>query len=108
MPTTLTRRSLLAGSLVFASATVSRAHDFYDPFCCNDKDCQPVPDGAVTIVPGQGYRIVLDRLDHPMVTKPFDKIIPFSAARISGDDRDHMCVYPKDIARCLYVRPRGM
>lgn len=105
---TIPLRSLLAAPLVLALTTAAAAHEWYDPFCCSDKDCTSVPDSAVSIVPGVGYRIVLGPLDHPMVTRPLEAVVPFGEQRISEDGDFHVCVYPKDVLRCFYDKPRGM
>ena len=62
-----------------AGAPESRAHSWFDPWCCNDRDCQPIPDSAVRITP-QGYVITLF----------------------------YACIYPDPSSmRCFYAKPSG-
>lgn len=100
----LSRRSLLTGGALLC-ASPALGHSWYDPFCCNGKDCAPVADGAVRAVRG-GWRVRLMPGDHPMVTRPLDVTIPHAEARPSEDGAFHVCVFPADTLRCLYV-PQG-
>lgn len=100
------RRSFLAGALALA-ATSPRAHQWYDPFCCNGKDCRRAPEGSVRAVRG-GYAVALDPGQHPMVTVPLRVVVPYAEAKPSGDGDYHICVFPADTLRCLYVPPGGV
>ena len=100
----LTRRSILTGgALLCASPALS--HSFFDPWCCNGKDCQPVPEGAVRAVNG-GWSVRLDPGQHSMVTKHFRAFVPHGETKPSEDGEFYVCVYPQDTMRCLYV-PQG-
>lgn len=98
----MTRIPLLLALL----ATPAQSHDWYDPWCCNTRDCRPVEAGEVTVEPGQGYRV---RVQHPngAVT---DELVPFSSRTIrpSQDGGVHVCiVHSNPVVRCLYV-PTGV
>ncbi len=90
----------------------ARAHSWFDPWCCNDKDCQPIPDEAVKVTP-QGYVITLRPQDHPMLAKEVmthTYRVPFDKARVSmdGEQRFFACIYPDPATmRCFYARPNG-
>ena len=75
------------------------AHEFYDPWCCDGRDCAPYK-GAVEVRP-DGFWI-----------PEFQHLVPFDKARydMPGDDPSefHLCEYPKGTVRCLYVRPGGV
>lgn len=84
----------------FAMVREVRAHSFYEPACCSDDDCAPLPDGAVKIT-ADGY--VWN-----------GTLFPFGSPklRVSPDGEYHGCEYW--IARagkwnrpCLYVPPAG-
>ena len=100
------RRGFLAGALVLA-ATAARGHSFYDPLCCNGQDCAPVPDGAVRATRA-GWAVTLRPGDHPEITKPLSAVVPFAEARPAEDGRFHVCIWPRDTLRCLYVPPGGV
>lgn len=81
----------------------------YDPVCCSNKDCAPIPAGAVSVVPGVGYRIRLNPGEHAMVTSPIEHIVRFQSALPSGDNEWHACLFPnQDNMRCFYAPPQGM
>ena len=100
------RRTVLAGALALL-AEQARAHSWYDPFCCNGKDCQPVPDGAV-VATRNGWFVRLMPGDHPEVTKPVSELVPFKDAKPSEDGAFHVCIFPKNVVRCLYTPPGGV
>ena len=85
--------ALLVYGLFFHDAM---SHDFYTLECCNDRDCSPLPDGAVQITP-DGY-----------VWK--GEIFPYGDRRIkySPDGKYHGCEMPNTkVKLCLYVPPQG-
>jgi hypothetical protein len=77
----------------------AKAHEFYDPWCCNETDCAPYA-GEVQITP-EGFFI-----------PEFNHLVPFNKAKydMPGDDPNefHLCEYPKGVVRCFYVRPGGV
>lgn len=96
---------MLAGSAV-------AAHEFYDPWCCNGKDCKPYT-GKVEVT-RQGYYV-----------PEFNQLIPFkNAAGISKyaeeagtrysvpetEAQYHICMMPYDAGkiRCFYAKPGGV
>lgn len=100
-------RSFLAGALALLAAGAC-AHEWYDAWCCNDRDCAPVPDGAVRAVKG-GYRYRLCPGDHPGVTgECLSGFLRHSEARPSEDGRFHVCIYPSNTVRCVYVPIGGV
>ena len=79
------------------------AHEFYSGWCCNQRDCAPIPASSVTPSP-EGYVIVLRPGDHPMVTREQRFVIPYDAKMTpSPDGRFHLCLYPtQEQVRCVY------
>lgn len=72
------------------------AHEFYDPMCCSDKDCRPLPTGSVKETP-TGYQTQWET-------------IPYRDARVkvSPDGQFHVC-YSEIMhqVRCIYVPERN-
>jgi hypothetical protein len=102
------RRSILAGLLLLASP--ARAHWRYDPVCCADNDCQPVPDSAVheagdvvviRLAPGQHIMWRKDR------TTDFVAEIARADLRKPLDGRWHVCIGPTGLLLCVYPPERG-
>jgi hypothetical protein len=89
--TTLTALALAAGIALGAGAAA--AHSWYDPWCCNERDCSPYPSAKVSVT-DVGYR-----LDDGTV-------VPFDEARTSQDGNYHRCVL-NGRQRCFYAPPMG-
>lgn len=107
-------------ALALALAAPAAAHDWYDPWCCHDKDCAPIPLASVEIVEG-GYRIDLPPGGHPQAPLGGRFFVPFRIGalpntniRWSRDGDYHACIlrpYGTDLQgetpelgiRCLYV-----
>jgi hypothetical protein len=74
-------------------------HSFYDEYCCNNKDCHPVPCGEITTVPGIGW-------------KWQDLVFGKNTLRSSPDGNCHVCVIDKSpyyefkSPRCVYLPSR--
>lgn len=86
--------------------SLASAHSWYDAMCCNTNDCAPV--AATTFRPVEGgWLVTLHPGDHPLVTRPISRLVPYSEARESQDDGFHACVYPRHTIRCVYVPPMG-
>jgi len=67
------------------------AHSWYDPVCCDNRDCQEY---TGTVVEGPtGYT-----LENGMV-------IPYASAKVSQDENFHICIYHGQY-RCFYAPPR--
>jgi hypothetical protein len=87
--------------LVLIHAGVVRAHDFYDPWCCNESDCAPYK-GVVETRPG-GYWI-----------PEFQTLVPYRDERVKhevpweDEDEYHLCEWPKGVVRCFYVKQGGV
>ena len=84
------------------------AHEWYDPWCCNAKDCAPVPASSVQSAPG-GYLLTLDPGAHPLVLTRIEAFVSYDDAtrfKRSQDDRWHVCIYPRGVVRCVY-QPEG-
>lgn len=92
----------------------ARAHDApqgwsYSAYCCSGRDCAEAHDGAV-IITRDGYAVVIQPGEHPMVTqRVFKALVPFDAPNIypSPDGRFHVCIVSGAV-RCLYAPPMGM
>jgi len=91
----------LAALLVSASLAVpvAHAHSWYDTFCCNTNDCQPLPDDAVLRSTPEGYEIEY-RSQHGHMVKGF---IPHDKVKPSQDGDAHACETVMRSVRCLYL-----
>lgn len=83
-----------------ASLPLVLVHSWYDPYCCNDRDCRPVADGSVRPTTGGWF------------VQETGETVPYSQARESQDGRFHVCIWPPGAkipkVRCLYVPPGGV
>lgn len=70
-------------------SSIILAHSWYDPWCCNDKDCRPVPCTEL-IEQNNGD------LEYKGYIIPKDKIKP------SQDKDCHVCIFLEQ-GRCAYV-----
>lgn len=71
------------------------AHSWYDAFCCSEKDCAPLADGAsVTSVEG-GFVVIMRPGDKPL-------FFPFAKVKPSQDSDWHACISPGGDPLCLY------
>jgi hypothetical protein len=82
------------------------AHEFYSGWCCNQRDCAPIPVSSVSTT-REGYVIVLHPGDHPMVTVEQRFVVPLDQEMtVAPDGRWHVCLYPtQGQLRCVY-RPQ--
>jgi hypothetical protein len=73
--------------------TQVKAHSWYDPECCSDKDCEPIPHETVQVTPA-GYLWA-------------GILIPFAEARISMDRDYHVCrgVYTGTLIQPSFKKP---
>ncbi len=79
-------------SVLLLSPGPAVSHGWYDPACCSDKDCAPIPESAVTWTEN-GWRVELRPGDHFMVkTLPMVEMVPFDAVLPSQDDQWHACL----------------
>lgn len=90
-------RALFALFLLFAVAPVVEAHSWYDTACCSSRDCEQLPDTAVTIERG-GYHVrYVGSLGFHV-----DVLVPFDKAKPSRDEHYHGCA-SIDRFLCLYA-----
>jgi hypothetical protein len=85
---------------VYFLTSVAKAHEFYDPWCCNETDCAPYH-GEVVTRP-DGYWI-----------PEFQTLVPYDKARITpwhDENQYHLCEFPKGsgTVRCFYAKPGGV
>jgi len=89
-------RCLLAALALGCLSIPALSHSWYDPWCCNDRDCHPVDKELVTARP-DGYHV-----------QGYDRVVPYSEARPSGDADFHICEIPTGHIRCFYAPPDGV
>ena len=82
--------------LAAAMAYKAFGHSWYDPWCCNNTDCQPIKPEEV-VATSEGYHIK----GQFFIPHGDDRI------RLSRDWDYHFCEYPTGQARCFYVPPGG-
>jgi hypothetical protein len=99
--------------LSLALAGPAAAHSWYDPTCCSDKDCAPIPDHTVQATP-RGWHVRLEPGDHPLVKHTIDVVIPYGSEDVlrSEDEQFHACISPGSpsadpTVMCLYVTGSG-
>lgn len=95
-------RSLFLALLLSAPA---HAHDWYEPACCSDTDCAPIPDTAVREGPN-GYEVTLQPGQHPMVKAPLSYVVPYDKAKQSPDGKYHACITATGYRPCFYAGGR--
>jgi hypothetical protein len=72
-------------------------HGWYDSWCCDQRDCAPVPQGTTIVPAPQGYVVSIPGQEPRLFLQ--------SAVRPSQDGEVHVCIYRGE-ARCLYM-PAG-
>jgi hypothetical protein len=96
-------RFLLCACLLLLSpslGSVAWSHDFYDKFCCHNRDCRPVPATSISEAP-EGYLV-----------RETGELIPYQDRRIhpSPDNDFHRCSIHGDAdshTLCIYAPPRS-
>jgi hypothetical protein len=70
--------------------------DWYDPSCCNQRDCKPVKD----------EEIEFDTIGGAPVARhvPTGSIFTQDRWKISQDERYHVCIWNSN-PLCVYIRP---
>jgi len=91
MKTIVTALGIAACAALGAGSAL--AHSWYDPWCCDDRDCSPYPSADVSVT-DEGYRL------HD------GTLVPFEEARTSKDGEYHRCVL-NGLQRCFYAPPKG-
>jgi hypothetical protein len=84
--------AMLAIALLIHACASANAHSWYPHECCSDRDCYPLPAGAVKEVPG-GYQLIEN-----------GEFIPHADTRNGQDDQFHICRWP-DGRRICFFRP---
>lgn len=90
--------ALIAAACLSALSRRAAAHEWYPYSCCSDKDCRPVPPGAVRATPA-GWLVVAT-----------GETIAFDKARFSPDGQFHVCSYgglPDGKTICLFAPGMG-
>ncbi len=90
-------RLVLAVLAALAACAPAFAHSWYDPICCSERDCEPLPEGAVTQVSG-GYHVKYTG----KMGFNVDVIVPYEKAKASRDEKYHGCATAERFL-CLYV-----
>jgi hypothetical protein len=90
---------LLAVTLALLAiwAHPARGHEWYDPWCCNEKDCGPIESKYVHET-AEGWDIA------PSEGGGF---VPRGKERQSPDGGYHICRFPAQEIRCFYVPAMG-
>jgi len=108
----MTRLQIICYTLALAMGLgmlplVAFGHDWYDPACCDGKDCQPVNPDRVTAT-ATGWRVQISPGDHVLSFKPIDVIVPYGDKKIrdSLDGEFHVCIGPHtNNIYCVYIPP---
>lgn len=96
-----TTTMLIALVLCAVATAPAQAHSFYEPGCCSDKDCGPVPFDSVKVTP-QGYAVhgadgvtLIPFTDTRVkVTPPEDPAQRYHVCRTAGrPDGRILCIY---------------
>ena len=84
--------------VLLLSTSVAFAHSFYDPSCCDDRDCRPAKEGEIKEVNG-GYLVV-----------PTNEFYPYKHPKIkyAPDGQFHRCEFViggelGTVTLCIYV-----
>lgn len=88
----------------------ARAHEWYPPACCSDRDCAPVDPAFVEEVAG-GYRFRIPAGRHPMLPAGgpgFDVTVPHRDIRPAPDGRFHICISPSRQLLCTFGAAGGV
>ncbi len=70
--------------------------DWYDPNCCNVRDCRPVEDSTIEFAMLNGQDIVRH--------KPTGAVFRRDQWKISQDERYHVCITTGAMPLCVYLR----
>jgi hypothetical protein len=91
--------AVLALLVVVALARQARAHSWYDPDCCSDRDCEPVRTTAFVASDPRSVPVMV--VTTSFGTKP---VTQETKIRQSRDNRMHACIYQEKLI-CLYLPP---
>jgi hypothetical protein len=100
--------ALIAAGFVLLAAWAARAHEWYPPECCSERDCAPV--AARDVIEGNGgWTITVRAGAHPQLPRGgMDRafFVPYRAARPSPDGRAHICLGATLTVLCAFT-PQG-
>lgn len=100
-------RMFLIAAITLCGIVSASAHSWYNPVCCSDRDCAPVPFEAVEIT-DDGYRVTLHAGDHVMVSSTVVHLVAYPDVLKSRDGNYHACLFPnQNVMRCFYAPPFG-
>jgi hypothetical protein len=100
-------RSFLIMMLMLCGSVSAAAHSWYDPVCCSERDCAPIPYEAVEIT-DDGYLVTLRAGDHLMVSSTVVHVVAYADVLKSQDGEYHACLFPnQNVMRCFYAPPIG-
>ena len=91
---------IIAACASLASAQAPHIHggeipDWYDPACCNQRDCRPVDDSSIEFDTLNGAPVVR--------YKPTGDIFTRERWKTSQDERYHVCIW-NGTPLCVYIR----
>lgn len=94
--------AILSLAVVTCFVGATNAHEWYDPYCCNDKDCKTVEaHGAKIEFADKGYLIEY---------RGYETLVPYGSSKVkpSQDTNIHLCIIQGDIQqdigiRCIYI-----
>jgi hypothetical protein len=98
---------LLILTMLVSPAT---AHEWYDAWCCGDRDCVVVNGLKVVHVGPQEYDVWLYPGQHPYGPKQGLIVYEFHGEpKLSPDGQNHVCIARSDVGRvrCLYLGSMG-
>ena len=88
---------LICCLVLFGYIRAAQSHNWYDSWCCDQRDCAPVPAGTTITPAPSGYMVAVPGREPRLFLQ--------SAVRPSQDGEIHICIYRGE-ARCLYM-PAG-
>ena len=91
--------ALLVLAVMSLAIADAKAHSWYDPDCCSDRDCEPV--SSIAFVASDPSAVPVMIVTTSFGTKP---LTPQTKVRESKDSRMHACIYQGALL-CLYMPP---
>lgn len=90
-------------------ADAARAHEWYPPECCSDRDCAPVAAADVVESPG-GWTFTVRAGTHPQLPKGGASrafFVRYRDAKPSPDNRPHICLSATLTVLCAFIGQGG-
>ncbi len=84
-------------AIAFLATGKANSHSWYDPQCCSNRDCEPIPFEAVTETNDGWVVTYVSSRGFPM-----HAFVPRGKQKESQDGRYHACANPTRFL-CLYV-----